>query len=144
MELAVRLTAAGQDAGTTDRSGLLVALVCSAVLLAVGVAHYRGAARWLAHWGILSEYTVLALAWLGAGGVLSTVALWLADGGSTASDVLTVVVGVAGLAAGLVGVVGVVWLPRGLRPRWLRDSQADPSLRDPGPGTRSEHRRSGR
>jgi hypothetical protein len=144
MELAVRLSAVGQDAGTVDRSGVLVALVCSLVLLAVGVAHYRGAARWLAHWGILSEYTVLALAWLGAGGVLSTAAILLADQESTVAAVLTVVVGIAGLAAGVVGIVGIVWLPRALRPRWLLDSQADPALRDPGPGARTERRRSGR
>jgi hypothetical protein len=122
---------------TDTDAGLIVVVACSLVLLVIGVAHYRGQARWLAHWGILSEYTVLSLAWWGAGGLLSAGTVLLDGVGSTVADVGVVLLGVAGVAAGLVGLVGIVWLPRALRPRWLLDSQADPSLRDPGPGMRT-------
>lgn len=125
MELAVRLTVGTTDAaGGTPTGALVVVAVCSALLLAVGVAHYRGAWRHFALTPLLSSTSTAACAWIGAGGLLVAGALALGDATSTAAQVVAVLLGAVGLAVAVVGLVGLAWLPRPLRPRWLREHQA--------------------
>ena len=122
---------------TSTSSGVLVAMACSLVMLAVGVAHYRGRMRWLAGWWMFSPYTGLSAAWWGAAGLLSGCVHLLDGVGSTVADIALLLVGAAAVVAWLVGLMGIVWLPKALRPRWLLDSQAAPWPRDPGPGVRT-------
>jgi len=74
----VRLTAAAAetDAGISPVQGVFFTLL-GLVLLAIGIAHYRGYRSWVAlpqnvrqRW-FVTQYTVLAMAWLGAGILLS-------------------------------------------------------------------------
>lgn len=108
--------------------GYAVGAVCAAVLLAGGLAHYAGRGRRFVDPWMLSPYTGLAAAWLGAGGLLVCSATLLAAVPSAVATVLAVVLGVAGVVSWLVGLVGVVWLPSRLRPRWLRELLVDPDF----------------
>jgi len=126
----VRLTAAAAEtgAGLSPVQGVLFTAL-GLVLLAIGIAHYRGYRSWVAlpqnvrqRW-FVTQYTVLAMAWLGAGILLSLVSVPL-------PSVLGAITLGAGILASVVGIVGLVWLPRLLRPRWLLEMQNDSTLTD--------------
>jgi len=99
----------------------LVGTVCSLVLLTPGALYAAGFARVWAVTGVFGPYTPLGAAWLGVAGLLASLAALLASGPQT--PLVTVGVGALLVAAALswaVGLVGIVWLPRPLRPAWLR------------------------
>lgn len=137
------MTAVGSalaDPATTGAGpGLLLVAACAGVLLALGVAHYAGVGKAWADVWVVSPFLVLALAWLGGGGLLMTLAvLVLAEDGSVWT-VLGAVLGLASAVAWVIGLVGLFWLPRALRPRWLRERLSAPG--HPGgwrPGRRTE------
>jgi hypothetical protein len=126
MELAVRLTAAAESAPDSRTAGLAVGAFCATLLLGVGVAHYAGVAKWMAQFWLFSTTTVLALAWLGGGALLVGAAVGLLDGDGAVRTASGLLLGVAGMASWLVGFVGLFWLPRRLKPRWLRESPPQP------------------
>ena len=126
----VRLTAAaaGTDTAISPVQGALFTLL-GLVLLAIGISHYRGYRSWVAlpqnveQRRFVTQYTVLAMAWLGGGLLLCLASVPL----PSAFGAVTLV---AGILLALVGVVGLVWLPRSLRPRWLLEMQNDSTLTD--------------
>jgi hypothetical protein len=122
MEIVVRVIAADlPEAGTTLAGpGLLVSALCALVFLALGLANYAGYGKFIATAYILSPFVILALAWLGGGGLLVLVGAWLASLG-TVGTVVGVLVAALGALAWVVGVVGLFWMPPRLRPRWMRD-----------------------
>jgi len=122
VELTVRLTAAADlPEGSLPVAGLVVGGLCALLLLGVGLANYAGYGAFIVDAHILSPYAILALAWLGAGTLLVLAGAWLLGLGAVGWDVLGVAVAAAGALAWIVGLVGLFWLPRRLRPRWMRD-----------------------
>jgi hypothetical protein len=139
MEQLVRLTSSTQTTGLTLPVGVAGA-VLGAILLAIGVAHYRGYRWWVAdprnvkQYTFVTQYTVLAMAWLGA-------ALLLGVASAPLPSVLGTTAAVLGAVCGLVGFVGLFWLPPFLRPRWLVSLQATATI---GPRPSLADRREGR
>ena len=122
-----RLSAAAEaQTGVSPVNGVLFTLL-GLVLLAIGIAHYRGYRAWVAlpqnvrQRRFVTQYTVLAMAWLGAG-ILLTLA------SAPLSSVLGAIALGTGILSSIVGIVGLVWLPRVLRPRWLLEMQNDSAL----------------
>lgn len=138
------MTPAGLDlAGMSG--GLLVAAAAGTAMLALGVAHYAGRLRWMAQVWVISPYLVLAMAWLGAGAVLSVAGLVLMAQDVAVLVLLGALLVVAAHVSWLVGVVGIFWLPRRLRPRWLEEQVAeDPGQMRTPRSRRVRERRTGR
>lgn len=151
MELALRVIATAPSAGLptaltaswtatesvagSSGAGVAVAALCGAVFLAFGIAHYRGFVTSLSDRFVFGPYVGLAMGWLGGGALLAALSYPLLNGERpVAATVVGVLVVLAALVCWVVGLVGVFWLPRALRPRWLRErlGQDDP------PGTRDE------
>jgi hypothetical protein len=130
MELVVRLTATVTESTSDLSGGLVVGAVCSAALLVAGLAHYAGVGKGVARIPMITSTTTLALAWLGAGGLLTCLAALVLQDASPARSVLGLLLGALGLACWVVGLVGLFWLPQALRPRWLRESGANPPRAD--------------
>ena len=101
----------------------LVGAVCSLALLTSGALYAAGFARVLAVTGVFGPYTPLGVLWIGAGGLLGSVVALLSSSPGRLSPPAAVGLGALFVAAVLcwaVGLVGLVWLPRFLRPAWLR------------------------
>ncbi|WP_028050531.1 hypothetical protein [Cellulomonas sp. URHD0024] len=122
----VRITSSADPTGLTLPTGVAGAIL-GAILLAIGIAHYRGYRWWMAdprnvrQHTFVTQYTVLAVGWLGA-------ALLLGVASAPLPSTLGAVAAVLGAICGLVGLVGLCWLPRFLRPRWLLALQTDPRI----------------
>ena len=112
---------AGSATGSVAAGGV-VAAVCAAVFFGFGVAHYAGVAKRIALVPRLSPTTGLAAAWLGGGALLMGVAAAVLDADGGVRAVLGLLLGAAAVASWCVGLVAIFWLPRRLRPRWLRES----------------------
>jgi len=123
---ALRDGAAGADLYSDGQyeAGVAVGFVCALVFFAFGVAHYRGFAPFFLDTYILSPYSGLAPAWLGAGGMLAMPSLLLPDDAPALLVVPTMLAGLAGMVAVVIGLVAIVWLPRRLQPRWMRERLA--------------------
>ena len=101
--------------------GLLVGAGCAAAFAVLGLLHHLGFGKPLAARGALSPYQLCAPLWFGGGGLLLLAAALPASALDRPWDLLLLVPAGLGLLGVLVGVVGVVWLPRALRPAWLRE-----------------------
>ena len=100
---------------------MIVVILGSLVFLAFGVAHHRGAMKHAVFYAIFGIYSGAAAAWIGGGGVLVGVSGLITESADGPLEVLGLLVGVVGVAVFAVGAVGVFWMPRRLRPAWLRD-----------------------
>jgi len=101
---------------------VIVGAVCSLAMLVSGALYAAGFFKVLAVTGVFGLYTPLGAGWFGLGGLFGWLALSLtpvAGTGPLWAGGLVAVLVVTSLC-GVVGVVGVVWVPRFLRPAWLR------------------------
>jgi len=93
------------------------------VLLAIGLAHYAGRTKSWSRDSVLTPYTFLGFAWLGAGALLVGIATGLRA--ADAFDVLIQTVTAVGAASWFVGFVGLFWLPSPLRPAWMKERRRE-------------------
>ena len=132
----VRLTSSADPTGLTLSTGV-VGAVLGAVLLAIGIAHYRGYRWWVAHprnvrqYTFVTQYTVLAMAWLGA----ASCSAWPPRRCPRCSARSPRPWGRSAGSSGRRAVLA----PEVLRPRWLLALQADPTT-DPRPRPTGQRR----
>ncbi|MDQ1292843.1 MAG: hypothetical protein QG608_724 [Actinomycetota bacterium] len=97
------------------------AIVCmagGAVFLALGLAHYAGFTKPVAFGGPFGPYLGLGITWMGGGTILSGLGLILSE---KVHPVFALLLCPPGALGFVIGVVSIVWIPRFLRPAWLRD-----------------------
>jgi hypothetical protein len=109
----------------------LAAIAAGAAMAVAGWRAYSGRwRRWLAYGGLvpgIRSYPGLGLLYGGIGFMLAPLAAWAAENG--APDAVTAAALLPAVAGILISLLSIVWLPRFMRPAWVRTAEHEEPLR---------------
>ncbi|NMR29747.1 hypothetical protein [Crystallibacter degradans] len=113
-----------------DVSGGLAGIAAGAAMVLAGWRAYSGRwRRWLAYTGLIPgvrSYPGLGLLYGGISFLLAPAAVWTAEAGAPKAAVAALIVPV--LAGMLIWLLSHAWLPRFMRPEWVRATERNEEL----------------